>query len=190
MLEELINTFEKLKKYVFIIDIGSKGKIYVKFCDKHFYHLVGLHKINSFDMFLPDYLKTREKQYNYIKNNAKRFDKIINDLIVKQNNVKRRMSTLNNLLDLLGCEDARIYNLKERKVNSLYDGDYGISKQYGNICCLLGLKEFYKDENKIYCSPQSWIADNRDINLLKGRPAYPIKNITAIPIDEYNDEYL
>ena len=46
MLQNLIDTFEELKKYVFIIDRGSKGNIVIKFNNDNFYHLIGLHKTN------------------------------------------------------------------------------------------------------------------------------------------------
>ena len=52
MLDELIETFEELKKSVFIIDRGTQGIITIRFENKHFYHLVGLHKTNI-NMFFP-----------------------------------------------------------------------------------------------------------------------------------------
>ena len=66
MLQDLIDTFEELKNYVFVIDRGNREKIIVKFRDEHFYHLVGLHKIH-FDSFIPGYIKTRDRQYRFIK---------------------------------------------------------------------------------------------------------------------------
>ena len=48
MLKELIDTFEELKKYVYIIDRGTRGKIIIKFTNDKFYHLVGLHKTNNY----------------------------------------------------------------------------------------------------------------------------------------------
>ena len=87
MLKELIDTFEELKKYVFIIDRGEKEKIIIKFKDEHFYHLVGLHKIH-FDIFLPNYIKTKDKKYKFIKKNIDKYENILKNQIVKRTHYK------------------------------------------------------------------------------------------------------
>lgn len=66
ILQELIDTFEELKKYVFLVDRGTKGLIAIRFNNNNFFHLVGLHKINI-DMFIPQFIKTQDKKYKYIK---------------------------------------------------------------------------------------------------------------------------
>ena len=47
MLKEAIDTFEELKKYVFIINRGNKPSIIIKFENENFYHLIGLHKTKN-----------------------------------------------------------------------------------------------------------------------------------------------
>jgi len=42
MVQELINTFEILKSNSYIIDMGKRGFIILKFENEHFYHLTGL----------------------------------------------------------------------------------------------------------------------------------------------------
>ena len=83
MLQEVIDAFEELKKYVFIIDRGIKGQIIVKFHDKNFFHLVGLHKID-FSSFIPSYIKTRDRQYKHIKKNIDKYDKILENQLIKK----------------------------------------------------------------------------------------------------------
>ncbi len=188
MLKDLIETFEELKKYVFIIDRGDKGKIIVKFKDEHFYHLIGLHKIH-FDIFLPDYIKTKEKQYKFIKKNIEKYDNILKNQIVKKDTLQNRINSFHNLLDLLKGNGIKLYNLKEKNPNSLYEGDYGLLKIYNTLYCLLGLKEFNKIENEIYCAPQSWMADKREINIIKYKIPIFINRIIFIPVNQYTNEY-
>ena len=190
MLQDSIDAFEELKKYVFIVDRGELGKIIIKFHDENFYHLIGLHKID-FDLFLPYYLKTKVKKYKYIKNHINKYDKILDDLTLKKYGIKRRITTLHNLVDLLkNDKNTKMYNLKERRPNSLYNGDFGLLKEYENLRCLLGLKEIFRDGKIISCSPQSWIVDDKEINLIKNRPSHYLKGIIAIPANEYNDKYV
>ncbi len=189
MLQKLIDTFEVLKKNVFIIDRGQKGKIILKFKDEHFYHLVGLHKIN-FDMFLPSYIKTKDKQYKYIKKHVKKYDNILKNQIAEKNTLQYRIKTFSSILDLLKGENTTLYNLKEKVIGSMYDGDYGLLKIYESMYCLLGLKELDKIETEIYCVPQSWMANNRENNLTKFKKPLYLNKIIPIPIYKYNDEVL
>ena len=63
MLEDAINSFEELKKYVFIVNRGDNNKsLFILFNNENFYHLLGLHKTNL-DMFFPDYIKTMGRKY-------------------------------------------------------------------------------------------------------------------------------
>lgn len=68
MLYNLISTYEELKKYTFIIDRGVKGILVFNFSNDNFFHLVGLQHLNV-TMFIPNYIKTKDKQYKYIKKN-------------------------------------------------------------------------------------------------------------------------
>ena len=154
MLQDSIDAFEELKKYVFIVDRGELGKIIIKFHDENFYHLIGLHKID-FDLFLPYYLKTKVKKYKYIKNHINKYDKILDDLTLKKYGIKRRITTLHNLVDLLKND-----------------------------------KKIFRDGKIISCSPQSWVVDDKEINLIKNRPSHYLKGIIAIPANEYNDKYV
>ena len=76
ILEELINTYEKLKKNIYIIKRGNRPHIIIKFKDDNFFHLVGLHKTNI-NMFIPHYIKSKSKQYKYIKKNMQKFNKFV-----------------------------------------------------------------------------------------------------------------
>ena len=75
MIQELINTFEELKKYDYFISIGKKGYIILKFQNEHFYHLIGLHKINL-DIYFPKQCISKEKKYKYIKSHQNKFEHI------------------------------------------------------------------------------------------------------------------
>lgn len=188
MLQDLINTFEELKKYVFVIDRGNKGKIIIKFRDEHFYHLIGLHKIH-FDTFLPSYIKTKDKQYKYIKKHIDKYNNILQNQIVKKDTLQYRIKTFPNILDLLKDTNTTLYNLKEKVPGSMYDGDYGLLKIYETMYCLLGLKEFEKQNDEIYCAPQSWMVNNRENSLTKFKIPIYMKNISFISVEEYNREY-
>ena len=187
MLQELINTFEELKKYVFIIDRGNKGKIILKFKDEYFYHLVGLHKIN-FNVFLPNYIKTKEKQYKYIKNNIKKYDNILQNQILEKNTLTNRINTFHKILDLLlNSENTFLYNLKERVPESMYNGDFGLLKTYETLYCLLGLKITDISDNLIHCVPQSWMVSNRETIMTKYKVPIYLKEIQVILKDEYKE---
>lgn len=188
MLQELIDTFEFLKSFVFIIDRGQKGRIIIKFNDSHFYHLIGLHKIN-FDIFLPNYIKARDKQYKYIKKNVDKYDNILTNQIAKKDTLKYRINTFHNLPDLLQGNNTTLYNLKQKVPGSLYDGDYGILKIYETLYCLLGLKEFGKNESDIYCAPQSWMANNRENSITKYKIPIYMNKIEAIPLEQFDKKY-
>ncbi len=187
MLQKLINTFEELKKYIFIIDRGQKGRIIIKFRDENFYHLVGLHKIH-FDTFLPSYIKTKEKQYKHIKKNIEKYDNILRNQIVKKDTLKYRIEWFPKLLDLLKDESTTLYNLKEKVPGSMYDGDYGLLKIYEIMYCLLGLKELNSNNDKIYCAPQSFMVNNRENSLTKYKVPLYMNEIIFVPADEYDIE--
>ena len=189
MFQDLVNTFEELKKYVFIIDRGKKEKIIIKFRDEHFYHLVGLHKIH-FNSFIPSYIKTREKQYKYMKKHIDKYNNVLKNQTVKKDVLLYRIKTFSNLLDLLKSDNTILYNLKEKVPGSMYDGDYGLLKIYEEMYCLLGLKEIEKTQEEIYCVPQSWMANNRENNLTKYKVPLYMNKIIAIPIEKYDNEYI
>lgn len=187
MLQELIDTFEELKKYVFIVDRGNNNIIVIRFNNDNFYHLVGLHKTNI-NMFFPNYLKTQDKKYKYLKKNVKRFDNILKNQIKDKNLLELRIKTFIRIKDLLNSNNNTIlYNLKEKVPGSLYNGDYGLMKLFeDNISCLLGLKKELEIENIINCAPQSWMASNRINRLVENKRPIYMNKIVAIPLYLYN----
>ncbi len=189
MLQKLIATFEELKKYIFIVDRGTKGQIIVKFRDEHFYHLIGLHKIN-FDYFIPSYIKTRDKQYKYIKKHVEKYNNILENQTIKKDVLLYRINTFSNLLDLLKSNNTILYNLKEKVPGSMYDGDYGLLKIYEEMYCLLGLKETDQIDGKIYCVPQSWMANNRENNLTKYKIPLYMNKIIVMPVEQADNEFI
>lgn len=155
MLEEAINSFEELKKYIFIINRGTKKSIVIKFNNSNFYHLVGLHKTNI-NMFIPTNIKTMDKKYKYMKKNLKQFEGILQDQIKEKDFLQNRIKTFRNVLDLLSeNKNTMLFNLKEKTPGSMYDGDFGLLKIYEELSCLLGLKVNEEEINTIYCAPQS-----------------------------------
>lgn len=56
ILQELIDTFEKLKQNIYLIQRGDKPSLLLKFEDNNFFHLVGLHKTNI-DLFMPNIIR-------------------------------------------------------------------------------------------------------------------------------------
>lgn len=187
MLEEAINTFEELKKYIFIINRGTKKSIVIKFNNCNFYHLVGLHKTNI-NIFIPVNIKTMDKKYKYIKKNINQFEGILQDQIKEKDFLQNRILTFRNVLDLLTeNKNTMLFNLKERKPGSMYDGDYGLLKIYENLSCLLGLKVNEEEENTIYCAPQSWMVNNRPNRLVEGKRPIYMESIFKIPIAAYNE---
>lgn len=187
MLQELIDTFEELKKYVFIIDRGNNNMIVIRFNNDNFYHLVGLHKTNI-NMFFPEYLKTQDKKYKYLKKHVTRFDNILKNQIKDKNLLELRIKTFTRIIDLLNSNNNTIlYNLKEKVPGSLYNGDYGLMKVFeDNISCLLGLKRELENDNIIYCAPQSWMASNRINRLVENKRPIYMNKIVAIPSYLYN----
>ena len=193
MLEELINTFEELKKYVYIIDRGKNGLLIIKFDNKNFYHLVGLHKTNI-DMFIPSYIKTQDKKYKYIKKNITKFNNILENQIKEKDLLILRINTFARIKELLNnSANTMLHNLRDRKAEgSLYNGDYGLVKVFeDNISCLLGLKQESANNNIVNCAPQSWMASERINRIIEyKRPIY-MKSIVAYPANLYNqDGYL
>lgn len=187
MLQELIDTFEELKKYVFIIDRGNNNMIVIRFNNDNFYHLVGLHKTNI-NMFFPEHLKTQDKKYKYLKKNVTRFDNILKNQIKDKNLLELRIKTFTRIIDLLNSNNNTIlYNLKEKVPGSLYNGDYGLMKVFeDNISCLLGLKRELENDNIIYCAPQSWMASNRINRLVENKRPIYMNKIVALPSYLYN----
>lgn len=182
ILQELIDTFEELKKYLFVVERGSKGSIIIKFKDENFYHLVGLHKINI-DMFFPNYIKSKDKKYKFIKKNIIKFNRILENQLKEKTSLEFRIKTFHNIIDLLKSNDKTIlYDLKHVPNGSLYDGDYGLLKIYEKINCLLGLKSEKTDNNIIKCAPQSWMANNRINRLIENKKPIYIKVIVSVPL--------
>lgn len=184
MVEKLIDTFEELKKYTFIVNRKDKSSIIIKFHNYNFYHLIGMHKIKNIDNFFPTHIKARDKRYKYIKNNIKKFNNILENQIKEKDSLKLRITTFCNIIDLLKGNNTTLYNLKPQLPNSRYEGDFGLMKKYENdICCLLGLKIDSKIDNKVYCSPNSWMASKRINKLIEYRRPIYMESITSLPIE-------
>lgn len=184
MIENLIDTFEELKKYIFIIDRQDKGHIFIKFQNDNFYHLVGLHKIKNFDNYFPTFMKSKDKRYKYIKKNMTKFNNILENQLKEKDSLTLRITTFSNILDLLKGYNSQLYNLKPKTPNSLYDGDFGLMKMYEkDICCLLGLKVENSNNNLMFCFPNSWMASTRINKLVEFRKPIYIKNIINMPKD-------
>ena len=188
MLKQAIKTYEELKKYVFIINRGNKKPIIIKFKDENFYHLFGLHKLNDFDRFFPDYIKSQARKYKYMKKKISMFNGIVNNQVKEKDTLIHRFKTFPYILELLKSNNnVTLYDLTMVPPNSLYKGNYGLLKIYEYINCLLGLITNNETENTVFCSPQSWMVNTRVIQLTElKRPLY-IENITFIPIDIYKD---
>ena len=186
MLNDAIKTFEELKKFIFIIDRGTKENIVIKFENENFYHLIGLHKIRI-DNFLPNKIMSKDKIYKYLKANVDKYENILEDLIKEQKRLELRITSFPYILELLENNSTILYNLNNERPNgSLYKGDYGLFNLFEDICCLFGLKENNKIDNIIYCAPQSWMPDNRKNNLIKYKQPIYMKKIIKIPIKLYN----
>ena len=191
MVEGLINTFEELKKYVFIINRKDKGIIYIRFQNDSFYHLVRLHKIKNFDKYFPTHIKSKDKRYKYIKKHTEKFNNILENQLKEKDTLKLRITTFNNVLNLLKGFNTSLYSLKfKNNHSSLYEGDYGLMKIYEkDICCLLGLKTENKEGNKIFCVPNSWMASRRINQLVELRRPMYMENISMIPINIDNEDW-
>jgi len=187
MVEKLINAFEELKKYIFVVDRGeNKSPLFIKFDNSNFYHLVGFHKINM-DAYFPTYMKSKEKRYKYIKSNTNKFNNIINNQMKEKNSLYLRIETFPNIVDLLTGNSTSLYNLKVKSDVSKFDGDYGLVKIYEkDLCCLLGLKEDFINDNKIFCAPISWMASYRGNILIKNKRPLYIKSIVKMSLNEFD----
>ncbi len=193
MLKEAINTFEELKKYIFIINRGNKQSIMIKFENENFYHLIGLHKtkINS---FLPNKIMSKDKIYKYLKANVDKYESILNNLIKEQNRLELRIKSFPYILNLLNENNAFLFNLKyDMPKGSLYNGDYGLYKIFEDIYCLFGLKTDDIANDIIYCKPQSWMPDTRKHNIIEFKTPIFMKEIIKVPVNLYqkiNIEYI
>lgn len=190
MLKELIDTFEELKKYVYIIDRGTRGKIIIKFTNDKFYHLVGLHKTNI-NMFIPEKIVSKDKKYKYLKKNVDRFNNILKNQIKEKDSLELRIISFHNIIDLLDNNKSKmLYDLRQKTPGSMYDGDYGLLKIFEDLNCLLGLKSETKLNDIIYCAPQSWMSSTRVNKLVENRKVIYMKDITKIPINLFNEDYI
>lgn len=188
MVEELIKTFEELKKYVFLINRGQQGFLSIRFHNNNFYHLVGFHKLD-FDKFFPTHIKSKDKRYKYIKKNVQKFNNILDNQLKEKDRVKLRIYTFHNVLDLLKGYNTSLYNLKPQIRGSMYDGDYGLMKTYQfDICCLLGLKIEEIEAKICKCVPQSWMASTRINRLVEFKKPIFMEAIYMIPIENYTKE--
>ncbi len=186
MLSEAINTFEELKKYVFIIDRGNKQSIIIKFENENFYHLIGLHK-TKIDNFLPTKIMSKDKIYKYLKANANQYESILKNLIKEHNRLELRIKSFPYILDLLNGNNTLLFNLKYNiPKGSLYKGDYGLFKIFKDIHCLFGLKINNIANDIINCKPQSWMPNNRKNNIIEFKTPIFMKKIIKVPANLYN----
>lgn len=189
MLQELIDTFEELKKYVFIISRGANKAIIIRFNNDNFYHLVGLHK-TKIDIFFPSFIKSKDKKYKYMKKNIEKFDGILKNQIKEKDTLEFRIKTFHHITDLLKSNDKTIlYNLKSKVPGSMYNGDYGLFKIYEEIYCLFGLACEHETNEFIHCAPQSWMASNRPNKLINGKRPIFMENITVLSATTFNDTF-
>ena len=187
MLKEIIDTFEKLKNYVFIINRGNKKKIIIQFKDENFFHLVGLHKTNI-DMFFPNFVKTKKRKYTYIKKNINKFESIISNQIAEKNTLKMRIFNFSKIISILfDSNNTSLLSLKVVPPGSSYKGDFGLLKIYEDLNCLLCLKIVEETDNVIICSPQSYMVDKRILQITEFKMPQYIENIIPIPIELYNE---
>lgn len=188
LLEDLINNFEELKKYIYLIDRGNNKTILLKFKNGNFFHLVGLHKTNI-DMFIPHYISSKQEKYKYIKKNLKKFNNILISEINDNEILNYRIKKFYLIADLLKGENTQLFNLKPKISKSLYNGDYGLLKVYNNdLRCLLGMITDIEDDNIIKCAPQSWMVSTRDNHLTSCRMPIYMKSIRCIPIEKYDEK--
>lgn len=188
-LKIIIDTFEEIKKFVYIIDRGTLGQIVIEFNDENFFHLLGLHKMNL-DIYFPKELKSKRKKYKYIKGNIEKFNTIISNQIKEKNLLQYRISTFKNIIDLLDGYNVSFFEFREKVAGSQFNGDYGILKLYEDVNCLLGLKIDSSINEITKCIPNSWMASNRSNKLVEfKRPSY-IKSICAIQKSIYNENFL
>lgn len=183
LLDDMIKTFEDLKKNVYIIDRGDLKPLIIRFKDEHFYHLAGLHKTNI-NMFFPKEIRSRAKQYKHMKNNIEKYNNIIINQIKGKYLLELRINTFCYITEILKDNSgATLYRFKDKVAGSRYDGDYGLFKLFEDIYCLLGLKE-NADDN--ICYPQSWMPSNR-MHKLAMRPPKSYNKIIVIPTKIYDN---
>lgn len=187
LLQELIDTFEKLKKYVFVIYRENNKPIIVKFTNDKFFHLVGLHKINM-NLFFPEYIKNQASRYKAMKKDIKKYNNILENQIKEKDTLILRLNTFKNILDLLKNDNTYFYNLKRKTAGSVLDTDYGLLKHYNDDICLLALKELEENNVVISCVPQSWIASKRSIYVTEGKKRIKPKEIILIPINMFDEQ--
>lgn len=187
MLYKLISTFEELKKYVFIIDRGTKGSIIFRFKNENFFHLVGLQYLNI-QRFIPEHIKTKDKQYKHIKKNIDKYNNVIENQIKEKDSLELRMNTFLNIIDLLTGYQTNLYDIKGKNDGSLINGEYGLLKIYEEIYCFLGLKIDIEKDSVIYCVPQTWMADRKAYKRVVGKKPLYVKNISKINKELYNDK--
>lgn len=189
-IDEIIKTFEELKKYVFIIEMKQNKMIILKFTNDKFYHLLGLHKMNL-DQFFPKNIVSKEKRYKYIKKNPNKFKNVIENQFKRKHLLELRVKTFTKILDLLKGENTSLYNFKIS--NSLgpysnYDGDFALTKTYEHdTFCLLGLKIDSMYDKYLFCVPNSWMASHRINKLVQFRKSSYINKIITVPIELFND---
>lgn len=184
-LQDLINTFEEVKKNVYLITRGDKTPILIQFNDDNFFHLVGLHKTNI-NLFMPKGIKSKTKMYKYLKGHIDKFNNILLSEVNDNELLNNRITTFHNILDLLNGERTSLYDLCKRTDGSMYDGDFGILKIYEDINCLLGLKISTIEDNIIKCAPQSWMSSNKVNYLIKFKKPIYMEKIAVIPLSFYN----
>lgn len=189
LLEELFDTYEKLKENIYIINRGDKKPLVIKFKNDQFFHLVGLHKTNI-RLFIPNYITSKDKIYKYMKKNIKKYNNILLSEIKDSELLTHRLETFKQILDLLTGNQTSLYRLKPQKYGSLYDGDFGLLKIYQSFNCLLGLVISEEELNKVLCAPQSWMASNRVNQLISGKRPIYMNNITKVPISEYHNKFV
>lgn len=185
ILQELIDTYEELKKYVYIIKRGNNTSIILKFNDSNFFHLVGLHKTHL-NMFIPEYISSKAKKYKYIKKNVKKFNNILLSEIKDNETLNNRIHSFYRIIDLLKDSKTSLYNLQPKLKGSLYDGDFGLLRIYEDINCLLGLVINDANGITISCSPQSWMASKKVNYLIEYRHPIYSEEIISIPSELFN----
>lgn len=186
ILQDLINTYEQLKKNIYIIKRGEKNPIIVKFENDNFFHLVGLHKTNI-NLFIPKYITTKTKKYKYIKKNVKKFNNILISESKDNISLTNRINTFNRIIDLLKGANTTLYNLQPKMAGSLYNGDYGLLKIYEDVNCLLGLVISDFDDKTINCSPQSWMASTKVNHLIEFKKPIFMYEIIEIPVEMFDE---
>ena len=142
-------------------------------------------------MFFPRQMYSKDKRYNHMKKNISKYDNIIRNQIKEKDSLELRITTFHNLLDLLReNSNVNLYSLKEKTPGSMYIGDFGLLSILEDIYCLLGLKKDCNADNSPVYVPQSWMASKRANKLTLGKPPIYFKNISAIPSNLYNNDYI